>query len=408
MSKLAVKGGKPVRTKPYPKWPIFDERELEALKEVLYSGVWGIGGTKKKEFEEKFAAYQDARYGVAVTNGTAALEVVFRATGIGMGDEVVMPAYTFMATAAAVLYVGALPVFVDIDPETFTIDPEKIEDAITDKTKAIVPVHIGGCPADMDSILRTAEKHDLFIVEDACQAWGAEWRGRKVGALGDMGTFSFQSSKNITSGEGGIVVTNDRKLYELCWSYHNCGRTVEGAWYQHDLLGANLRMTEFQAAILLVQLTRLEEQTKRRNENARYLSKRLSEINGVEPLKKDPRVTRHAYHLYIFKYDAEQFRGLPKDRFVQALRAEGIPCSGGYKPLYKEKFMLNLVNNRFLVKEYGEKTDYSRVRLPVTEKMCYDEAVWFYQYMLLGTKEDMDDIVDAIVKIQEHADEIAS
>jgi len=408
LSKLAVKGGKPVRTKPYPKWPIFDERELEALKEVLYSGVWGIGGTKKKEFEEKFAAYQDARYGVAVTNGTAALEVVFRATGIGMGDEVVMPAYTFMATAAAILYVGALPVFVDIDPETFTIDPEKIEDAITNKTKAIVPVHIGGCPADMDSILRTAKKHDLFIVEDACQAWGAEWRGRKVGALGDMGTFSFQSSKNITSGEGGMVVTNDRKLYELCWSYHNCGRTVEGAWYQHDLLGANLRMTEFQAAILLVQLTRLEEQTKRRNENARYLSKRLSEINGVEPLKKDPRVTRHAYHLYIFKYDAEQFRGLPKDRFVQALRAEGIPCSGGYKPLYKEKFMLNLVNNRFLVREYGEKTDYSRVRLPVTEKMCYDEAVWFYQYMLLGTKEDMDDIVDAIVKIQEHADEIAS
>ena len=397
-----------MRTKPYPKWPIFDERELEALKEVLYSGVWGIGGTKKKEFEEKFAAYQDARYGVAVTNGTAALEVAFRATGIGMGDEVVMPAYMFMATASAVLYVGTLPVFVDIDPETFTIDPEKIEDAITDKTKAIVPVHIGGCPADMDSILRTAEKHDLFIVEDACQAWGTEWRGRKVGALGDMGTFSFQSSKNITSGEGGMVVTNDRKLYELCWSYHNCGRTVEGAWYQHDLLGANLRMTEFQAAILLVQLTRLEEQTKRRNENARYLSKRLSEINGVEPLKKDPRVTRHAYHLYIFKYDAEQFRGLPKDRFVQALRAEGIPCSGGYKPLYKEKFMLNLVNNRFLVREYGEKADYSRVMLPVTEKMCYDEAVWFYQYMLLGTKEDMDDIVDAIVKIQEHADEIAS
>ena len=344
MSKLAVKGGKPVRTKPYPKWPIFDERELEALKEVLYSGVWGIGGTKKKEFEEKFAAYQDARYGVAVTNGTAALEVAFRATGIGMGDEVVMPAYMFMATASAVLYVGTLPVFVDIDPETFTIDPEKIEDAITDKTKAIVPVHIGGCPADMDSILRTAEKHDLFIVEDACQAWGTEWRGRKVGALGDMGTFSFQSSKNITSGEGGMVVTNDRKLYELCWSYHNCGRTVEGAWYQHDLLGTNLRMTEFQAAILLVQLTRLEEETKRRNENARYLSKRLSEINGVEPLKKDPRVTRHAYHLYIFKYDAEQFRGLPKDRFVQALRAEGIPYSGGYKPLYKEKFMLNLVN----------------------------------------------------------------
>ena len=408
MSKLAIKGGEPVRTKPFPKWPVFDERELDAIKEVLHSGVWGIRGTTQKEFEEKFAAYQEAKYGVAVTNGTAALETTFRAVGIKVGDEVIMPAYTFMATATAVLHVGGLPVFADIEPDTYTLDPEKVEAAVTDRTRAVLPVHIGGRPANMDEIVRIAQENDLSIIEDACQAWGAEWRNRRVGAIGDLGAFSFQSSKNITSGEGGIVVTNDRKLYELCWSYHNCGRVMNGEWYRHDVPGTNCRMTEFQAAILLVQLTRLEEHTKTRNKNARYLSEKLSKIDGVEPLKQDPRVTNHAYHLFTFRYDAEGFHGLPKNEFVEALRAEGIPCSPGYKPLYKEAFMLNLADDRFLSREYGESADYSRVRLPVTEKACYEEAAWFFQNMLLGTREDMDDIIDAILKLKENVKALTS
>jgi len=406
MSKLAIKGGEPVRKSPFPKWPIFDERELESLKEVLYSGVWGIGGTKKKEFEEKFAAYHDAKYGVAVTNGTAALEISLRAVGVRMGDEVIVPAYTFMATASAVLYAGGLPVFVDIEPETYTIDPKQVEAAVSDRTKAIIPVHIGGCPANMDEILRIAKKNNLFVIEDACQAWGAEWRGRKVGAIGNLGAFSFQSSKNITSGEGGIILTNEKELYELCWSYHNCGRVIDGPWYRHQLLGANRRMTEFQAAILLVQLTRFKEQTKKRNENARYLSKELSKIEGIQPLKRDPRVTNHAYHLFIFKYDAEKFRGLPREKFIEALNAEGIPCSSGYVPLYKERFMLDLVKDRFLFQLYGDRVDYSRVKLPVTERACYEEGVWLFQYMFLGTREDMDDIVNAIWKIKENVKEL--
>jgi len=259
----------------------------------------------------------------------------------------------------------------------------------------------------MDGIQRIAKENDLIVIEDACQAWGAEWRNRKVGAIGNVGTFSFQSSKNITCGEGGIVVTNDRRLYELCWSYHNCGRVMDGAWYRHELLGSNSRMTEFQAEILLVQLARLDEHTRRRNENARYLSEKMSRIDGINPLERDPRVTNHAYHLFIFRYEADRFGGLPKDRFVEALRAEGIPCSTGYVPLYREQFMLNLAKDRFLAREYGEKADYSRVKLPVTEKACYENGVWFYQYMLLGTREDMDDIVDVVLKIQENAEDLA-
>jgi dTDP-4-amino-4,6-dideoxygalactose transaminase len=406
LPKLAIDGAQPVRKKPFPQWPIFDEREAKALNEVLHSRVWGIDGAKTEEFEEQFASYQHAKYGVAVANGTVALEVALRATGIRADDEVIMPAYTFMATPAASLEVNALPVFVDIDPSTYTLDARKVERAITDKTKAIIPVHIGGCPADMDNIIKIAKKNDLTVIEDACQAWGSEWRGQRVGALGDLGAFSFQSSKNITCGEGGIVITNDRKLYELSWSYHNCGRTAGGAWYQHDLMGFNFRITEFQAAILLVQLTRLDEQTRTRNENASYLSKELSKIRGVEPLKRGPEITRHSYHLYMFKYDKEEFEGIPRGKFLEALRAEGIPCSPGYVPLYKERFMLNLAKDPLLSKLYGEKIDYSRVKLPTTERACYEEGVWFFQNMLLGTREDMDDIVNAITKIKKNAKEL--
>jgi len=406
MTKLTIKGGEPLRKKPWPKWPIFDVEEDEAIREVVQSGVWGIGGKKVVEFEEKFASYQQAKYGVAVTNGTTGLEIALKALDIKAGDEVIIPAYTFIATATVVIEVNALPVFADIDPSTYTLDPKSVEATITDKTKAIVPVHIAGCPVDMDGIMRIAKKNDLKIIEDACQAWGAEWKGRRVGAIGNLGAFSFQSSKNITSGEGGIIVTNDRQLYELCWSYHNCGRTVGGAWYQHVLLGANYRMTEFQAAVLLVQLLRLDGHTKIRSENALYLSKELSKIRGVEPLHPSKDVTRHAYHLYIFKYNKEDFSGLPRSKFVEALNAEGIPCSLGYTPLYKQASLLKMAQNQLYSRLYGKKADYSKVELPVTEKACTDEGVWFYQSMLLGTKEDMDDIVNAIAKIKENAEEL--
>lgn len=401
MGKLAIKGGRPVREKPFPSWPIYGGTELAALKEVLYSGVWGVGGKKKKEFEEKFAAYQNAKYGVAVANGTVALEVALRAAKVGAGDEIIVPAYTFVATASVVLNVNALPVFVDIEPETYCINPEKVEDAVTEKTKAVIPVHMAGHPADMDRITEIAQEHNLAVIEDAAQAHGARWRGKRVGSIGDMGIFSFQSSKNMTSGEGGIILTNDRRLHELCWSYHNCGRRMGGAWYEHHLLGGNYRITEFQAAVLLAQLERLEEQREIRTQNASYLSKKLSKIGGVRPLRRDPRVTTHSYHLYIFRYDAEKFDGLSRKKFIEALQAEGIPCDPGYRPLSQMPCVKKTKKSPLFRRLYGKRAPYSEMYLPITEKACREQAIWLKQNMLLGTKEDMDDIVNAITKIKE-------
>ncbi|MBS7634134.1 DegT/DnrJ/EryC1/StrS family aminotransferase [Candidatus Bathyarchaeota archaeon] len=408
MAKLALKGGEPVRKKPFPKWPIFSEREMKALKDVLESGFWGVGGSRKKEFEEKFAAYQHAKYGIAVTSGTTALEISLRALGLGCGDEVIVPSYTFMATAITVLYVNAIPVFADIDPETYNIDPKSVEALISERTKAILPVHIGGRPADMDALLSLAKKHDLYIVEDACQAWGAEWKGLRVGAIGEMGAFSFQSSKNITSGEGGIIVTNSEDLYVKAWSLHNCGRMPQGAWYEHHLPGANYRMTEFQAAMLLAQMERFDEQTEKRIENARYLNSKLSKIDGIKPLKDDERITRHAYHLYIFRFNPEAFGGISKSTFARALQAEGVPASVGYsRPLYKEPYLEYFKKCPLSCPHYGKSMDYSNVKMPAAEKACYNEGLWLPQYVLLGSRDDMDDVISAFEKIKGNIDEIA-
>jgi len=398
--KLAIKGGNPVRTRPFTKWPIFDEREEEALIEVLRSGCWGrISGKKNEEFEEKFSQFVGARYGVTCVNGTAALEIALRAMGIGKGDEVIVPAYTFIATASACMLVGADPVFVDIDPNTYNIDPGQIEQAITAKTKAIIPVHISGCPANMDEIMKVASKYNLLVLEDAAQAHGAEWKGVKVGSIGDMASFSFQASKNINAGEGGAITTNNKKFADMAWSPKNVGRVKDGGWYDHPILGWNYRMTEFQAAILLVQMERIEEQMEKREENAKYLVEGLKKIGGVDPLAPDEGVTRHAYHLFIFRYQGEEFKSVKKDEFIKALNAEGIPASSGYVPLYKFPAIL----------EWPYKgRDYKDVYLPATEKACYEEGIWLPQNVLLGPKEDMDDILSAITKVKDNIDELLS
>lgn len=390
--KLAIDGGTPVRTVPFPAWPVFDEREVQAVVEVTRSGKWGaLDGNKVREFEREFAAYQQARHGICVVNGTAALEIALRALGIGPGDEVITTAYTFIATPNAALQVGAVPVFVDIEPDTYLIDASKIEQAITERTKAIIPVHLAGCPADMDAIMDIARRHNLAVIEDACQAWGAEWRGRRVGAIGNAGTFSFQASKNITAGEGGIIVTNDDALNEVIWSLHNVGRRRGGEWYEHVRIGWNYRMTEWQAAILLVQLARLPSQTAIRDQNARYLTEQLSQIEGIQPVRIDPRVTRHAWHMYMFRYHSDAFGALPRDKFVAALRAEGIPCESGYLPLNRSQAIGNAL------RQMGARDPQP---CPVTEHVAAKEAVWFRQNLLLGTKQDMDTIVEAIAKIK--------
>jgi len=403
MTRLAIDGGEKTRTRPFTRWPMWDEREMNSLREVLESGSWGIGNSKVSDFEDKFAMRVGTKYGICVTSGTVALQIALKAAGVGPGDEVIVPPYTFMATATAVLMSNAIPIFADIDPETYNIDPEEMEKAITDRTKGVIPVHIGGCPADMDKIMTIAKKHSLIVIEDCAQAHESEWNGKKVGSIGDMGCFSFQSSKNLCSGEGGAITTNSQDLGDKCWSFHNCGRVRSGAWYEHHVVGSNYRMTGWQAAILLAQMERLDEQTEIRNRNAIYLSQRLLEIDGIKPAKRDQRVTKHAYHLYVLRYDSEKFGGQPRGKFLQALSAEGIPCSPGYNPLYKhDLFKAPIQKCPLSCSYYKGEVDYSKVYCPVTEKACNEEGIWFTQNMLLGDENDMDDIVKAIKKIKEN------
>lgn len=406
--KPALLGGQPAHSGPWPAWPVHDHRERDAILAVLESGKWWYG-ERVREFEEKFAAFQDARFGISCTNGTAALELALIGAGIGAGMEVIVPPYTFVATATAVLKANAVPVFVDIELDTLNIDAGQIEAAITDKTAAIMPVHFGGLPADMDRIGDIARRHRLKVIEDSAHGWGSKWRGKGCGALGDAGGFSFQQSKNITSAEGGIVLTDNPDLADTIRSLSNVGRGKDKPWYEHYLPGGNYRMTEFQAAILLAQLTRLPEQTALRARNAAILNAGLSTIEGIHPLREDPRANPRAYHLYGFRIVAEEF-GLSRERFLEALRAEGIPASPGYPhPLYRNPlFQRKGTGPAYCPVScpyYGREMDYTRVVCPNAERACR-EVVWFSQAMLLATEADMHAIVGAIGKIRRHASQL--
>jgi len=292
-----------------------------------------------------------------------------------------------------------VPVFVDVSPDTYCIDVAAVEAAVTERTRAVIAVHLAGQPADLDALVTLCRARGVRLIEDAAQAHCAEWKGRRVGAIGDLGTFSFQASKNLSAGEGGFVLCDDEALAEAAWSIHNCGRTRDGEWYEHALIGGNYRMTEFQAALLLSQMRNLESQTDLRSKNAALLTEHLSDIEGVRPLVVDDRVTRHAYHLYVMRYDAAAFGGASRDRFVEALCAEGVPCVTGYRPLYREP--------AFQARFRG-KPDYSRVHCPVTERICADEAVWLNQNLLLGTEEDTEQIAAAVRKVHGSADQLVN
>ncbi|MEN6372127.1 MAG: DegT/DnrJ/EryC1/StrS family aminotransferase [Armatimonadota bacterium] len=406
---LAINGGKPVRNRPFTSWPVTSDEECSALVDVYKSGVWGsVAGSRVHEFERDFAAYHDAKYGIAVVNGTVALKIALMAAGVGEGDEVIVPPYTFLATASAVVEANAVPVFVDIEPDTYCIDPKGFEEAITERTKAVIVVHLAGLAADMDRIMAIAGKHGIVVIEDAAHAHGGTYGNRKLGSIGDMACFSFQSSKNMTSGEGGIIITNNKDYADKCWSIHNCGRTRDGAWYAHYTIGGNYRMTEFQGAILGCQMKKLSSRFDLRAANADYLDTELAKIPGIKPLNgARPAGTMNARHLYIFRYDEFVF-GVPRSRFISALTSEGIPSSEGYPlPLYEQPLFTN--------KEFGPYTgylrtnpdiDYGKVFLPVTERACKSEGCWIPQNVLLGDTGDMDDIVSAVSKIYEYRSEL--
>lgn len=312
--------------------PVFRDEEARLL-EVLRSGVWGGYSEAVRDFEARFGSYLGAHC-LTVANGTVSLEVALRCEGIGPGDEVIVPPYTFMATASAVLQVGALPVFVDIDRTTLNIDPDRIAAAITPRTRAVVPVHFGGHPADMDPILGIARRNGLVVIEDAAHAHGGEYKGQRLGSLGDWGSFSFQQSKIMTSGEGGCLTTKDEARIKVARSYCNQGRVEGGAWYDHHTLGTNLRLTGLQAAVLLPQLERLEEQTKTRNRNAAMLREAMLAMHGITPLSPAAYCTRHALALFLFRFNSQE-AGTTKSEFEAAMKAEGVPVMETYpRPLY--------------------------------------------------------------------------
>jgi dTDP-4-amino-4,6-dideoxygalactose transaminase len=394
MEKLAVLGGEPVTREPFADFPVYDEKEETALIEVLHSRAWGGYNPKIKEFERAFADFHNARYGIAAANGTVTLETALLAAGIGPGDEVIVPPISFIATATAVLRVGAQPVFADIDGQTCNLDPQRVRDRLTSRTRGVIPVHFAGQPADMDELLKIAAESGLIVIEDCAHAHGASWRGKSVGSMGDFGSFSFQASKNLTAGEGGILTTNDEELAEIAWSICNQGRRTGGEWYEHVRLGTNYRLTGWQAAVLLVQLSRLPEQIETRQNNARYLSKELADLDLITLPLLDERVTGHSYYLYLLNLNRDKIPGLTKDVFVQALAAEGIPCSAGYPhPLYKNKLFVNY--------ERGQ------IDCPHAERMC-NETFWLSHEVMLSSEDRLKDVVSAIRKVADGACRLVS
>jgi perosamine synthetase len=410
--KPALLGGTPVYSGSWPQWPMWNrETDEKMVLEVLRSGVWSRAQVVT-DFEAAWARAMDAKRCLAVVNGTNALICALANFDIGAGDEVIVPPYTFIATIQSVLQNGAMPVFVDTDPETFQIDARKIEEKITPRTRAILPVHLAGLPADMDRIMAIAKKHNLLVIEDACQAWLAEVNGKKVGTIGNAGCYSFQNSKNIAIGEGGAIVSDDDEFMDRCFSYHSYGNpygTVTGDVHAATIRqGSKLRLTEYQAAIGLTQLTRLEAQTVRRIQNANHLRSLMGEIPGILPYKLYDQVTRAAYHLFPFRYKKEEFKGLTRDAFMQALRAEGVPCSSGYTPLNTMPFLENTFKTKNFRKMYSPealnaKKYYAANQCPANDQLC-SEAVWFTQNLLLAERTDMERIAGAIVKIRKHAE----
>ena len=402
-AKLAIKGGEKVHKGTWPTWPIWDQSAEAGIIEMLRSGRWWRGrGGHVAEFEQKYAEIMGAKRCLATASGTTALLTALNVVGVDAGDEVLVSPYTFIATYNVILLSKALPVFVDSDPETFLINPKKIEARITDRTSAIVPVHIYGLPVDMDSVNAIAKKHNLKVVEDACQAWLGEYRGKKLGTLGDLGCQSFQNSKNIPAGEGGCILGNNEELMDQANSFHNCGRPVGSV--KSAINGSNYRMTQTQALILLSQMQRFQKDNDIRLDNALYLDKKLKKIPGIVPCKLANGGTRSAYHLYPFRYIKEKFNNVPKEKFLEALVAEGIPGNKGYGTQHKSEFIEKVLTSK------GYKRLYSDARLkqwreenvlPGNDQLV-DEAVVFTQNILLGSKADMDDIVNAISKIYDN------
>jgi dTDP-4-amino-4,6-dideoxygalactose transaminase len=375
---------------------LFDDKDRVALNEVLESRVWGGYHEAVGELEKRFAAFHGAEHGIALANGTVSLEIALTVSGIGPGDEVIVPPITFVASATSVARVGATPVFVDVDTSTINLNPALVEQSLTERTRAIVAVHFAGHPVDLDNLVSLCARHNLVLIEDCAHAHGAEWQEQRIGTFGSFGSFSFQASKNMTAGEGGMLITNDASLAERARSISNQGRRTGGAWYEHQTLGTNARITGFQAVLLLNQLERLPGELRTRMDRAAYLRRKLSKIGGLVPTPAtlDERVTIHGYHLFSMKYDSSAWSGLPREKFVAALQSEGVPITTGYPhPIYRNELFQH----------------HSTVVQPCSEAEAYCESsVWLPHNALLADESWLDDVVTAITKVRGAVEELSA
>jgi dTDP-4-amino-4,6-dideoxygalactose transaminase len=402
----AVLGGSPIRQQDYPSWPVWDDRERDGLLAVLDAGGWWQGdGDQAATFAAEFAAYHGARHGMAFTNGTHTLEAALAACDIGEGDEVIVPAMTFVASASAVLAVNATPILVDIDADTLCIDVAAARAAVTERTRAVIAVHVAGAAADLDALTALCAEHGLRLIEDCAHAHGTFWRGRGVGSWGDFGSFSMQRSKLMTAGEGGVLLCNDDELRDRAWSYADCGRT-RGEWfYHHAAYGSNLRMTEWQGAVLRAQLARFPEQNALRNANAVALNAALDEIPGLRAPRRDPRMDSQGNYCFVFHYDPEAFAGLPLRGFEQALGAEGIPMGVSY-PSLNELAVFRNRNFGPRLRASAPEPDYATLRLPAAEHAART-TVWLQHRILLGGRDDVLDVARAAARIGRHAEAVS-
>ena len=408
MLKLAVMGGEPIRKEKYPVWPVHDERDIDAVARTIKSGRWGgfpYPGPNTAEFAARFSEMQGGGYAVPMMNGTITMEVALRAAGIGWGDEVIVPAYTFQATAAAPMAAGAIPVIVDIHPDNYCADPAKVEAAITKKTKAIIVVHLAAQMTDMDAIMAIAKKHHLIVIEDGAHAHGAQWRGMGSGTIGDFGSFSLQSLKSLTTGEGGVLLCKDKQMAERAASIIDCGRPKDEASKQFTM-GVNYRWSEVHAALGLVALERFNEQFNQREASAGYLEESLSEIPGIRFLKRDLRQTRRNLYRYIINIDVDYFH-CEHDIFCYALTKEGIPVDTGYPAMNRYELFQPGLSKLPVPTAFPEYFDFEKMSFPVAERASERVSVWMGESIFRAEKQGIDDLVAGIQKMGNHQDELA-
>ena len=408
MMELAINGGAPVRSSSYPAWPRGDDREIEAVTDVIRSGDWGgfpEPGRYGRRFEEAFAAYQGATHGILMANGTITMEVALKALGIGWGDEVIIPALTFAATAYAPIAAGALPIIVDVTPDTWCIDPDLVEAAITPNTKAIIPVHLGHHMADMDRIVEIAQAHGLAIVEDCAHAHGQQWQGRGAGCIGDFGSFSHQSSKILTSGEGGSLLTSDDDLARRAHSLIDCGRAKDADEKEYTF-GANYRLGELHAALLVVAMERFPVQQAERADTGKLFEELVAQVPGVRVMPVDQRVTRWSFYNYILAIDPDAFAGRTNGVVCAALEAEGIPAEVQYPSMNRYELFQPSLSRLPVCVEFADRLDPQRMSFPVAEAAGQRESVYFMENVFRDGTKGVEDAVEAVAKVQRHAGEL--